>query len=125
MIYILKFSRKLGNLDNPKAQAQYYVGWCEDDRLEERLDEHTSGRGAKITRAAIEQGITFEVVAVIPGDRWVERAIKNRGNTPKLVEQLARNGWQAPDSLYTAAQRVKAATIAKWDAINAAARAAA
>lgn len=81
MIYILQF-------DPQMHHARYYVGWCEDGRLDERLTEHKKGRGAKITRAAVEKGIQLALVATLPGDRTRERAIKRQKNTPRLVKQL-------------------------------------
>lgn len=90
MIYVLEFERPLGNPDNPRAQARYYLGWCEDDRLEERFSEHLRGWGAAITRAAVNRRIAFEVVLKLPGDRTEERRLKNYKNTPKLVERYRR-----------------------------------
>lgn len=86
VVYVLKFSSPLGNPDNPRAQARFYVGWARE--LEARLWHHTHGRGAAITRAAVKAGITFEVVFVMPGTRNDERAIKNRKGTRRwLIQQ--------------------------------------
>lgn len=80
-VYILKLDRPLGN-DNHRAQ--YYVGWTVN--LPARLSFHRKGRGAAFTRAAVEQGIGFEVVVWIPGaTRELERSIKNYKNTPKWI----------------------------------------
>lgn len=78
MIYILEFSR-------PMHHARFYVGFCEDDRLTERLKDHNSGRGAAITRAARQQGIELILVATLEGDRRKER----QKNTPRLVRNLS------------------------------------
>lgn len=91
MIYILKFEHKLGNPENRRAQAQYYVGSCDDNRLIERLAEHRRGEGACITRACVERGIRLELVAILPGGWEQERAIKAYKNTPKLLERLQRD----------------------------------
>lgn len=97
MIYILKFTQTIGNKSNPRGQARYYVGYCEDDRLDERLAEHRSGHGAAITRVVIEKGYDFEVALTIPGaTRTDERKLKNRKNTPRFVaaeteRRLAKN----------------------------------
>lgn len=92
MIYILKFERKLGNPNNPRAQAQYYVGYCDDDRLHERLAEHQRGTGAAITRACVERGIGFSVVLTLPGGTDVEAYLKYKyKNTRLLVERYERN----------------------------------
>lgn len=90
MIYILKFERPLGNPAKKHGTAQFYVGYCDDGKLERRLKAHRTGRGAAITRAASQQGISFEVVLTLPGDRNTERAIKNQKNTRKFVERTLR-----------------------------------
>lgn len=81
-IYLLHFSAPLGNPQKPHGQAQHYVGWALD--LAARLAEHRAGAGASITRAAVERGITFEVVRTWQGDRTLERKIKNRKMAPRL-----------------------------------------
>src|SRR5687768_3591411 len=52
VIYVLKFSQPIGNPNNPRAMASFYVGYCDDDTLPRRLAEHRAGRGAAITAAA-------------------------------------------------------------------------
>lgn len=96
MIYILKFSHTIGNPSNPRGQARYYVGWCEDWRLEDRLNEHNTGRGAAITRAVVERGFRLELVATLPGTRDDERKLKRQKNTPRIVRKLMEGGvqWQ-------------------------------
>lgn len=88
MIYILQFSKPLGNPKEPKGQAQYYIGYCEDGRLEERLEEHQKGYGAAITRAAVNKGIQFKAILTMDGDRSLERQLKRQKNTPRLVKKL-------------------------------------
>lgn len=87
-VYFLEFDTPLGNLNNKRAQAKFYIGWTDD--VDARLAEHRAGRGAKITAAAVERGIGFKVVLVIDGDRSVERAIKNKKNTRKFLEKYFR-----------------------------------
>lgn len=81
MIYILQF-------DPPLHHARFYVGYCDDTRLDQRLIEHQTGNGAAITRAAVERGISLRLVATLPGQRDTERQIKRQKNTPRLVRQL-------------------------------------
>lgn len=88
MLYILEFDRPLGNPHNPRGMARFYLGWCKDGQLKRRLAEHRAGTGAAITRAAVAQGIGFEVVITLPGTRKDERRLKNLKNTPKLVRRL-------------------------------------
>ncbi len=78
MIYMLKFSEPIGNPNVCHGQAQFYLGYCADNRLAERLAEHRNGTGASITRAAIEKGLTLNLCMVIPkGTRKLERQLKN------------------------------------------------
>jgi hypothetical protein len=81
-VYLLHFSAPLGNPQNTRAQASHYLGWALD--VASRLAEHRAGRGAAITRAAVERGIDFDVVASWPGDRYLERRLKNLKATPRL-----------------------------------------
>lgn len=87
MIYVLGFTKKIGNTSKAHGTAQTYCGYCEDGRLNERLAEHRAGRGAAITRAVIEQGGDFNVLLTLPGDRKTERAIKNRKNIKRLLRE--------------------------------------
>lgn len=91
-VYILKFDRPLGNPAQPRGQATYYIGYCSFERFSERMKEHLSGNGAAITRAAVERGIGFRVVAKLWGSRQLERRLKNYKNTPLLVRKLQKEG---------------------------------
>ncbi|WP_013325691.1 GIY-YIG nuclease family protein [Gloeothece verrucosa] len=48
-VYLLHYKSPIGNLSNPKGQAQHYLGFTTD--LETRLTDHQLGKGAKITAA--------------------------------------------------------------------------
>lgn len=86
MVYIIK-------IDPPLCHAKYYVGWCKEGEVIRRWSDHECGRGAKICRAAIAAGHRLELVAYLPNaSRHDERAIKNRKNTPKFVNNLPA-GW--------------------------------
>ena len=63
--------------------ARHYIGWTEGP-LDERITTHRKGAGARILRAASQRGISFEVVRTWSGDRFLERALKTRRNSPKL-----------------------------------------
>lgn len=81
-VYLLHFSAPIG-IPGRHSQARHYLGWAGD--LAARLKEHQSGRGAAITRAALERGIVFECVRVWPhADRGWERALKQRKNAPAI-----------------------------------------
>jgi hypothetical protein len=75
-VYLLHYRDKIGDPGNPRAQAQHYVGWCYN--LSSRMQAHMRGRGAALTRAFFERGITFELAATWPGSRRYERAMKRR-----------------------------------------------
>ena len=91
MIYILEFRSFVGDPDNPRGRAKFYMGWCRDDRLGTRLRQHAKGQGASITRAAIENGITFKVVLLIPnGTRKLERQLKNWKNHRQVIDVYTR-----------------------------------
>jgi hypothetical protein len=62
--------------------CQHYLGWCLD--LDVRLAAHRAGRGARLTQVAVERGIAFEVVRTWPGDRTLERRLKNRKESPRF-----------------------------------------
>lgn len=85
MIYILEFSAPLGS---EKHSARYYIGYCDDHLLQRRLKMHRDGRGAVITKAAVQRGLTLHLVATMPGDRTLERKLKNQKNTPRIVANL-------------------------------------
>jgi putative endonuclease len=58
-IYLLHFQRPIGNLNNPRGQAQHYIGSTVD--LKKRLAQHRSGKSAPIVAAFKRQGIGFKV----------------------------------------------------------------
>ena len=89
MIYVLKFEHPLGR-PGRHSQAQFYLGYCEDDRLADRLAEHAAGYGAAITRAAVQRGYRLELVLAIPGDRSEERRLKNWKNHRRVIQRYAR-----------------------------------
>lgn len=80
VIYLLHFSRPLGDPSRPRMSARHYLGWSTDDAVVRRIREHREGRGAAITRAAVAAGIELSVVAVIHGTRNDERRLKIRGH---------------------------------------------
>lgn len=81
MIYVLEFDEPIGNPERPRGQAKYYLGYCRDDRLEDRFLEHITGRGAKIVRGAIEQGRVVRVVLVMRGGYALEQRLKAQKNS--------------------------------------------
>jgi predicted GIY-YIG superfamily endonuclease len=75
-IYLIHF-------ESPLAHAKHYLGWT--NNLEKRLIRHKNGNGSALMRAVKKAGIDWTLVRVWEGkDRFFERALKNRKNTPKL-----------------------------------------
>lgn len=84
MVYLLKFNSPIGS---GKKYVQYYLGYCEDDRFEERMDLHATGRGARLTQVAKERGIGFTVARTWPNlTRQDERRMKNRKRHASLLK---------------------------------------
>jgi hypothetical protein len=96
VVYLLHFDQPIGNLDNPRGQAQHYLGHA--DRLDRRALEHLTGRGAKITQALFARGIGFQIARIWPGDRAYERKLKRRKMGPRLCPICRRQpqGGQLP-----------------------------
>lgn len=75
-VYLLHFDEKMHH-------AQHYIGYA--DRLNERLQRHHSGNGARIVAAFRERGIRFRVARIWLGKtRTFERKLKNQKNAPRM-----------------------------------------
>jgi len=74
-VYLLHFKKKLHH-------AGHYLG--STDYLEVRLKEHQSGHGAKLPKAVVEAGISWDLARVWEGDRFLERQLKRQKNAPRL-----------------------------------------
>ncbi len=88
-IYLLHFDRPVSTAHT----CQHYLGWCLD--LDARLSAHRAGRGSRLTQIAVERGIGFEVVRTWPGDRTLERRLKNRKESPRLCPLCFPTGHRA------------------------------
>jgi len=73
--YLLHFHGRLGNPEGI-GYAMHYLGTTHCLWL--RLKMHERGRGAAITAAAAEVGITWELARTWRGGRQVERRLKGR-----------------------------------------------
>lgn len=78
-VYLLHFDAPLGN---ERHTAQHYLGSTAD--LPARLTEHRAGRSARMLEVLHERGIGFECVRTWPGDRTLERKLKNRKKAADL-----------------------------------------
>jgi predicted GIY-YIG superfamily endonuclease len=69
IVYLLHF-------DRPYHHARHYLGWTNCD-LEQRLEHHVTGHGARLMQVITEAGIGFQVARTWPGaDRHFERRLK-------------------------------------------------
>ena len=76
VVYLLHFDAPLGNLANPRGQAQHYLGTTCD--LHRRLQEHRSGNGSHIMAAVARRGIPWRLVRTWLGGRELELRLKGR-----------------------------------------------
>lgn len=79
VVYLLHFDAPIAP---GRHTCQHYVGYSDD--LLPRVHAHMHGTGARLTEVAHERGIAFQVARTWPGDRSLERHIKNRHATPRL-----------------------------------------
>ncbi len=75
VVYLLHFHRKL-------AHSQHYIGFTRD--LDRRLTDHLCGMGARLMEVCFERGIEWKLARTWPGDRELERRLKNRKEAPAL-----------------------------------------
>ena len=81
-VYLIHFDAPLGDLNNPRGQAQHYLGYADD--LEARMEQHRTGNGSAIMAAVVERGISWSVVRTWAGGRSLERKLKDQHNAPRL-----------------------------------------
>jgi len=82
MIYLIHFEQPIGDLDNPRGQAQHYLGFTED--LEARLEAHRTGNGSAIMAAVARAGVGWTLARTWDGGRGLERVLKAQHNGPRL-----------------------------------------
>lgn len=75
-VYLIHFTRKLGNQDNPRGMAGHYIGFAEHD-LAARLERHRAGNGSRIMAAVAKAGIPWQCVRTWEGGRDLERQLKS------------------------------------------------
>lgn len=82
-VYLLHFDAQLGPPGSTHGRAQHYLGFTPDHNLENRLDEHAHGGGAKITAAFAQHAIPFRLARLWPnGDPKLEKHLKHYKNAP-------------------------------------------
>lgn len=92
-------------LDQPFGHARHYLGWASPGRLAQRQMHHRCGSGANLLRHVAAAGIGWELSRTWPGDRYLERRLKNRGGKarlcprcrPELIPRLLLGNPRAPD----------------------------
>ena len=85
VVYLLHF-------DQPYQHARHYTGWSGDDVLD-RLDQHATGRGARLMTVIHQAGIGFILVRTCEGTRRTERAIKNAGGAVRFCPLCTPRPW--------------------------------
>jgi predicted GIY-YIG superfamily endonuclease len=74
-VYLLHF-------DRPYEHASHYTGWTRD--LDGRLDQHATGRGARLLAVVQAAGIGWTLARIWPGStRHRERALKRQGGASR------------------------------------------
>jgi hypothetical protein len=76
VIYTLHFSKPVGT---DQHYAQHYTGFTSD--LHARLAAHAAGKGARLIEVLKERGIGWELADVHPGNRDMERLLKQHSAT--------------------------------------------
>lgn len=89
ILHFVEFELESGLWKSAKLadHAGHYVGWSA--HVADRLKQHECGEGARITAAAKEAGFGWIVADIIPGDRYLERYIKNTKNTKQFCRCCA------------------------------------
>lgn len=81
--YLIHFNKPIGNPDNPRAQAQHYLG--STTNLKGRLYHHRHNNGSRIMAKVCQAGIKWKVVKTWESDsRNMEIQLKRRKNNRKL-----------------------------------------
>lgn len=76
-VYVLHFTP-------PYRHARHYIGWAVN--AEKRIGEHVNGhlRAGRLPAHAFRAGCALNVAAIVPGSRWYERWLKNRGSAARV-----------------------------------------
>ena len=79
----------------PLAHLRHYLGWTQN--LEQRLEEHRSGRGARVMQVLKEQGIEWELARTWPNTtRKFERKLKSQGGLSRHCPICEEQGLICP-----------------------------
>jgi len=72
----------------PYKHARHYLGYTED--LEQRLQAHRTGNGARLMEVVTDAGIDWELARTWEGDRSLERRLKQGKNACKWLCPICR-----------------------------------
>lgn len=87
-VYLLHFYDPATGDSAKLAHAAHYCGMSED--VSARLAEHGTDRGAKLTFAVKQAGLSWVVAQIWVGGRRLERQLKARKNAPRELCPICR-----------------------------------
>ena len=91
-VYILHF-------DKPYKHARHYIGYAEES-VEDRIETHKKGQGARLMEVIVKAGIGFTVAKVYSDvDRHFERRLKNKGGAARNCPLCINNKTKAMSKL--------------------------
>lgn len=71
--------------------ARHYIGFTEQEDVGARVEDHISGRGSPLIKAAVAAGCRVDVAHVfVGGDRTFERKLKNRADVGRWCRCCGR-----------------------------------
>lgn len=89
-VYVLHF-------EPPLKHARHYVGFTDQADVAARLDDHLTGRGSPLVKAAVNAGSRVELAHVFVGaDRAFERRIKKSTDVCRWCRLCGRKERKAP-----------------------------
>jgi len=90
----------LVHLQPAYRHARHYLGFAERSGLPKRLREHATSdhAGARLLRVALAAGGDFELTRLWVGSRKLERQLKQRKATPRLLCPACPNPIRRADS---------------------------
>ena len=74
-VYLIHFRK-------PYKHARHYLGYSAN--LDKRITDHLCGMGARLLEVITDAGIEWKLARTWPGDRELERRLKNRKEAPAL-----------------------------------------
>ena len=111
LVYLIHFDQPIGDLGNPRGQAQHYTGYAAD--LDARTGDHHGSHAAAIMRAVNDCGIGWRVVRTWPGTRDTERAIKELRAGRRLCPQCTEHPLSAAAAIARAGEARRARQAAR------------